>query len=311
MRLDLEIIPVAFVLKSTMDLQADGLLHTTCGTPAYVAPEVIKRKGYDGAKADIWSCGVVLFVLLAGYLPFHDTNLMEMYRKIDKAEFKCPTWFPTDARKLLRKILDPNPNTRISIAEIKESSWFRKGLPRQSKTETGGREAAALGRNGSGPSENSSVACEAKQESAKPPYLNAFDIISLSAGFDLTGLFEDKYRNREARFTSAHTASVVISKLEDISKHLKLKVMKKDAGLLKMEGMKEGRKGLLVIDAEIFELTPNFHLVELKKTNGDTLEYQKILNEDIRPALKDIVCLWQDEQQQQEPQQQQLQLEPQ
>jgi hypothetical protein len=80
-----------------------------------------------------------------------------------------------------------------------------------------------------------------------------------------------------------------------------------------MEGMKEGRKGLLAIDAEIFELTPNFHLVELKKTNGDTLEYQKMLNEDIRPALKDIVWLWQGEQeqqqQQQEPQQQQLQLQ--
>ncbi|CAA3001120.1 CBL-interacting kinase 2-like [Olea europaea subsp. europaea] len=74
----------------------DGLLHTTCGTPAYVAPEVINRKGYEGAKADIWSCGVILFVLLAGYLPFHDSNLMEMYRKIGKAEFRCPSWFPQE-----------------------------------------------------------------------------------------------------------------------------------------------------------------------------------------------------------------------
>ena len=65
----------------------DGLLHTTCGTPAYVAPEVINRRGYDGTKADIWSCGVVLYVLLAGYLPFQDSNLMEMYRKIGKADY--------------------------------------------------------------------------------------------------------------------------------------------------------------------------------------------------------------------------------
>lgn len=85
----------------------DGLLHTTCGTPAYVAPEVINRKGYDGDKVDVWSCGVILYVLLTGYLPFHDSNLMEMYRKIGKAEFKCPNWFPPDVRRLLTRMLEP------------------------------------------------------------------------------------------------------------------------------------------------------------------------------------------------------------
>ncbi|KAL7213218.1 hypothetical protein ACSBR2_015843 [Camellia fascicularis] len=54
---------------------------------------------------------VILYVLLAGNLPFHDSNLMEMYRKIGKAEFKCPNWFAPEERRLLSKILDPNPNT--------------------------------------------------------------------------------------------------------------------------------------------------------------------------------------------------------
>ncbi|CAL5358254.1 unnamed protein product [Camellia sinensis] len=63
------------------DLKGDGLLHTTCGKPNYVAPEVIKNKGYDGAKADLWSYGVILFVLFAGFLPFEESNLMELYKK--------------------------------------------------------------------------------------------------------------------------------------------------------------------------------------------------------------------------------------
>ena len=74
-------------------LHNDGLLNTPCGTPAYVAPEVIRKKGYDGTKADIWSCGVILFVLLAGLLPFHDENVMQIYTKLFKAEFECPPWF--------------------------------------------------------------------------------------------------------------------------------------------------------------------------------------------------------------------------
>ncbi|KAJ4828915.1 CBL-interacting serine/threonine-protein kinase 10 [Turnera subulata] len=285
----------------------DGLLHTTCGTPAYVAPEVINRKGYDGAKADIWSCGVVLYVLLAGYLPFHDSNLMELYRKIGKAEFKCPSWFPPEVRRLLCRILDPNPATRISMAKIKESAWFRKGLnSKQSKSETEARDIAAPDRDGSGPSGNSNISSEPKEELTNPPSLNAFDIISLSAGFDLSGLFEEDCRKQEARFTSVQPASVIIAKLEDMARRLKLKVKKKDCGLLRMEGLEEGRKGHLSIDAEIFEITPNFHLVELKKSNGDTMEYQQLLNENIRPVLQDIVWIWQGEREQQT-QQQQLQ----
>ncbi|KAF2534000.1 hypothetical protein F2Q70_00033351, partial [Brassica cretica] len=107
-------------------LRQDGLLHTTCGTPAYVAPEVILKKGYDGAKADLWSCGVILFVLLAGYLPFQDDNLVSMYKKIYRGDFKCPGWFSSDARRLVVKLLDPNPNTRITIDKVMDSPWFKK-----------------------------------------------------------------------------------------------------------------------------------------------------------------------------------------
>lgn len=289
----------------------DGLLHTTCGTPAYVAPEVINRKGYDGSKADIWSCGVILYVLLAGYLPFHDSNLMEMYRKIGKGDFKFPNWFGPEVRRLLSKILDPNPNTRISIAKIMDNSWFRRGLPPKPRIiQSEVKEPTPIDVDAVfGPNESGSSSTESKQELAKPSNLNAFDIISLSAGFDLSGLFEETEQKKEVRFTSNKPSSIILSKLEEIAKRLRLKVKKKDVGLLKMEGSKAGRKGLLGIDAEIFEITPHFHMVEMKKSSGDTLEYKKMLKQDIRPALKDIVWTWQGEQQQQQTQPQQQQEE--
>ncbi|KAL5647335.1 hypothetical protein ACJX0J_041690, partial [Zea mays] len=105
----------------------DGLLHTACGTPNYVASEVLADKGYDGMAADVWSCGIILFVLMAGYLPFDDANLMGLYKLICHATFSYPPWFSFGARKFIKRILDPNPDTRIKIAEILEDEWFKKG----------------------------------------------------------------------------------------------------------------------------------------------------------------------------------------
>nr|GMC81834.1 CBL-interacting protein kinase 2-like [Ipomoea batatas] len=282
----------------------DGLLHTTCGTPAYVSPEVINRRGYDGAKADIWSCGVILYVLLSGYLPFHDSNLMEMYRKICQAEFTYPKWFSSDACKLISKILDPNPSTRIPISKIMGTHWFRKGFNLKSVKphgDTGLRDLEAKAADDAifDHCENANATAEAKQESSKLTNLNAFDIISFSSGFDLSGLFEGSDQKSESRFTSMQPAQTIITKLEDIARKLKLKLTKKDGGCLKLEGSKLGRKGVLSIDAEIFEVTPAFHLVEMKKSNGDTLEYRKMMKQEIRPALKDIAWIWQGDELQQ------------
>ena len=66
------------------------LLHTTCGTPNYVAPEVLENRGYDGRQADVWSVGIVLFVLVAGYLPFEEDTMPTLFEKIKRAEFSMP-----------------------------------------------------------------------------------------------------------------------------------------------------------------------------------------------------------------------------
>nr|AGQ43462.1 CBL-interacting protein kinase 2 [Nitraria tangutorum] len=274
----------------------DGLFHTTCGTPAYVAPEIIRGKGYDGAESDIWSCGVILYVLLAGYLPLHDSNLMAMYRKISKGDYAIPSWFSTDVRKLLTRILDPNPKTRVSLAKIMDNPWFKKRLnskPIEAKTEV--NESLPLdGDKALVPPKNDAIN-EPKRELIKPAKMNAFDIISLSTGFDLSGLFVENNQKGEAKFTTTLPASNIISKLEDIARELRLHVTKKERGMLKLERLEEGRKGGLSIDADIYELSSSFHLVEMKKAAGDTLEYHIMLKQDIRPALEDIVWAWQGE----------------
>jgi 5'-AMP-activated protein kinase, catalytic alpha subunit len=277
----------------------DGLLHTTCGTPAYVAPEVIGNTGYDGAKSDIWSCGVVLFVLAAGYLPFQGPNLMEMYRKIQDGDFRCPGWFSYKLKKLMYKILDPNPSTRISIHKIKESTWFRKG-PRETRgvKEMTSEDAITNAASIHVPARRKKSALEGAKHLTVTS-LNAFEIISLSAGFDLSGLFIEKERRKETRFTSDKPASAIILKLEDVAKMLNLRVRKKDNGIVKVQGRKEGRNGVLQFGVEIFEITQSHHLVEMKQTGGDSLEYWKLLEEGIRPALKDIVWAWHGDDQQQ------------
>ncbi|KAH7853508.1 hypothetical protein Vadar_003377 [Vaccinium darrowii] len=256
-------------------LRQDGLLHTTCGTPAYVAPEVIGKKGYDGAKADIWSCGVILFVLLAGYLPFQDDNLVAMYRKIYKGDFKCPQWFSPESRRLITKLLDPNPSTRITTSKIMDSSWFKKSIPKVIRLKE---------------EEEDIYAGKGKEIET----LNAFHIISLSEGFDLSPLFEEKKREQkeELRFATTGTTAIgVVSRLEEAAaKAGKFSVSKSgDNTSVRLQGEESGRKGKLGIAAEIFAMTPSFLLVEVKKSSGDTLEYNQFCSKELRPALKDIV----------------------
>ncbi|KQK07055.1 hypothetical protein BRADI_2g32587v3 [Brachypodium distachyon] len=269
----------------------DGLLHTTCGTPSYVAPEIINNKGYDGVKADVWSCGIILFVLLAGYLPFHDSNIMEMYRKIGKGEFKSPHWFSCDVRRLLAKLLDPNPDTRITIEKLVEHPWFMKeykpavmlAQPHISKSLKDVQVAFSA--------DHESNKCEEAEQSAnamKPASLNAFDIISLSNGFDLSGLIDMEQKQKvHELFMTQKPASEIVSKLEEIAETEHFNVKKQD-GMVKLQGSKEGRKGQLTIDAEIFEVASSCYVVEVKKAAGDTLEYQTFCNKDLRPSLKDI-----------------------
>lgn len=291
----------------SQQVKDDGLLHTSCGTPNYVAPEVLNDRGYDGATADFWSCGVILFVLIAGYLPFDDSNLMNLYKKISAAQFTFPSWISFSAMRLITRILDPNPMTRITVSEILEDEWFKKGYKPpvfEEKYDTNLDDVDAAFKDS-----DTGQGCAAvpvpdhnvlEKREEQPVAMNAFEIISMSKGLNLGNLFDDEQEfKRETRFTSKCPAKEIIRKIEEAAKPLGFDIQKKNYKM-KLENLKAGRKGNLNVATEIFQVAPCVHMVEVKKAKGDTLEFQKFYRS-LSTGLKDVVWKSEDDMQKQAP----------
>jgi len=116
-----------FGLSAMLQVDTPGdLLHTQCGSPNYVAPEVISsaEKGYSGPKVDTWSCGIILYALCTGFLPFFSEKTSELYRMIQHDKVSYPKGFPRGARDLCERLLCKNPTKRITLPEVKKHPWF-------------------------------------------------------------------------------------------------------------------------------------------------------------------------------------------
>ncbi|KAH0794549.1 CAMK family protein kinase [Histomonas meleagridis] len=101
---------------------------TSCGSPHYTSPEVISGQPYDGRISDIWSLGVILFALLAGYLPFDDSSFRNLLSKVKRGVFYMPASFSRSVRDLIQRMLTVDVSRRITIEEIIEHPAFRIGL---------------------------------------------------------------------------------------------------------------------------------------------------------------------------------------
>ena len=117
---DLKLIDFGLSTKYT----DDSLLDQPCGTIVYAAPEVLEGKEYHGMLADVWSSGIVLFGMLAGFLPFSDKNDDVNKNQVIKGEIKFPDFFPDLVTDLLKHMLDVDPMTRYTLQEIKDHPWF-------------------------------------------------------------------------------------------------------------------------------------------------------------------------------------------
>ncbi|KAL1163881.1 hypothetical protein V6Z11_A06G033100 [Gossypium hirsutum] len=267
------------------DLKPENLLLDSLGNLkisdfglSALPEQVLSHKGYDGAVADVWSCGVILYVLMAGYLPFDELDLTTLYSKIERADFSCPSWFPVGAKSLIHRILDPNPQTRITIEQIRSDEWFNKGYvpvrlleyedinldevnavfddPEVDKEERGNE-----------PSGN---------EDMGPLSLNAFDLIILSQGLNLATLFDRGKDNMkyQTRFVSQKPARVVLSSMEVVAQSMGYKTHIRNYKM-RVEGLSANKNSHLSVILEVFEVAPTFLMVDMQKAAGDAGEYLK------------------------------------
>ncbi|VVA98616.1 unnamed protein product [Arabis nemorensis] len=250
----------------------DGLLHTACGTPAFTAPEVIAQRGYDGAKADAWSCGVFLFVLLAGYVPFDDSNIMAMYMKIQRRDYRFPSWISKPARSIIFKMIDPNPKTRMSVETVMETKWFQKSL--ETTELESGESVLESDDGGDGPEKS----------------ITAFDLIGiLASGLDLSGMFERRKR-REVRFTARVSAEGVVEKVKKIGEKLGFRVgKKKEAARARAVGLGKGRTTVVV---EAVDVAEGLVVAEVKVSEGKEEEEEEACWSEVIVELEEIVLAW-------------------
>ncbi|KAG2221230.1 hypothetical protein INT45_013941 [Circinella minor] len=112
------------------NIMTDGdFLRTSCGSPNYAAPEVISGRLYAGPEVDVWSCGVILYVMLCGRLPFDDEYIPTLFKKINGGIYTMPSFLSPETKYLLTSMLVVDPLKRITIQEIRQNPWFNKNLP--------------------------------------------------------------------------------------------------------------------------------------------------------------------------------------
>lgn len=262
-----------FGLSALPEQLKNDLLHTACGTPAYTAPEILCRIGYDGSKADAWSCGVILYVLLAGHLPFDDSNIPAMCKRITRRDYQFPEWISKPARYLIYQLLDPNPKTRIQLENVSSNSWFKKSLREEPEEKVFERELFKK------------YCCDGYKKLG----MNAFDIISMSSGLDLSGLFETTSDKKgEKRFTSSEEVEVVEEKVKEIGGKLGFRIEIGKNGAIGLG------KGKVTIVVEVFRIVPNLLLVALKLESGG-LEFEDLHWDDWKIGLQDVVLSWHNE----------------
>ena len=109
------------------EYEEKNLLKTKCGSPSYASPEIISGKPYEGFQVDVWCCGIILYAMVCGYLPFEGENNKILFKEILNCNPDFPDYLSDSCKGLLKSILIVDPGKRITIEEIKKNDFYLKG----------------------------------------------------------------------------------------------------------------------------------------------------------------------------------------
>lgn len=255
------------------------LLNTVCGTPNYVAPEVLQEKGYDGITADVWSCGIILFVMLSGYLPFDDPQLNALFTKIERGEFRMSKHFSDGARDLIGKMLVVDVKKRLTLDGVMKHPWFMKNFDRSVFDSYSGVTIKATDAGGKG---DASYGNQAKEQDVagvpvtqiKTAALGAFEIISQLTLGSISGLASSTPVRPGPRF-------IVGKNVKDTFDGVVALLVKMNAAPknkeLEIKGFLNKTKGLLTYTITIIPLVvDDMCMVEARRGRGDTLDFHEL-----------------------------------
>uniref|UniRef100_A0A0E0NAN6 non-specific serine/threonine protein kinase n=1 Tax=Oryza rufipogon TaxID=4529 RepID=A0A0E0NAN6_ORYRU len=239
-----------------------------------VLKKVIQHKSYDGAAADVWSCGVILFELLAGYLPFQDCSLTNLYRRISRAQFVFPQWLSVPQKKIIIRILDPSPITRAKISDIFDDKWLQDHCNPSARIENDDDcDVIEEASTDSDSSHNTEVKETEEMTAETDRFINAFQLIARCSDLDLSGLFQEQ----KTKLASPHPVQETFDKIKVAAKDVSMAVKRMNSSLVEIQDSKLlPRSNLdLTLSAEVIKVTPAHCVVEVSKSTGDLRSYKE------------------------------------
>eukprot|EP00357_Protocruzia_adherens_P018202 CAMPEP_0114973778 /NCGR_PEP_ID=MMETSP0216-20121206/1150_1 /TAXON_ID=223996 /ORGANISM="Protocruzia adherens, Strain Boccale" /LENGTH=405 /DNA_ID=CAMNT_0002334321 /DNA_START=106 /DNA_END=1323 /DNA_ORIENTATION=+ len=275
------------------------MLHTTCGTVNYIAPEVINDHGYDGTGADIWSLGVTLYFITSASLPFNDENTRNLLDKIVQADFTFPKHFSKNFKDLLTNMLQPDPRTRYTIEAIKGHPWFM----RQDYVEPS-REVHLLSLSGSDLNRTYQAVNDGLEKEGGDLYaetMNGFELINFCTGALMNRMFDTGDLSRmgkkthsnayKTQFTSRKPLGPLIGDLNRfIDKFTAPGRSRPDiADNAQIIGtVKHGKNGEVKICCQVYTLVDGLYLVSFKRLEGKIEDFCAFY-EEFYPSVQHLV----------------------